>query len=242
MTANTMNMRTILALVLVCIGSIGCEMGDCIKGQGDHTTTELHVAPFQRLILKSSIDVVLSQGAEQKIEVVGQANLVKLISTQVVDGVWRVNIEECFRSKKPLVVRITIPDLQEIVIKGSGNINSEGPFRTEAMDLTVLGSGDMDLDLVAIRIKATVQGSGDVLLKGNATSFETRIQGSGDVDALELVATDVRAAIMGTGNVAVHCTGFLDASIMGTGDIRYRGNPTEVRQSVKGTGSIRAEQ
>lgn len=236
-----MNVRTILALVLVCFGSIGCEMGNCIKGQGETTTTELSVEPFHRLILKSSLDVVLRQGPEQKIEVVGQANLIELINTQVIDGTWSVEIDECFRSRKTMVVHITIPDLQEIIIKGSGNITTEAPFRTEAMDLTVLGSGDIELDLVAIRIKATVQGSGDVFLKGSSTSFETRIQGSGDVDALELVATDVRAAIMGTGDVAVQCNGFLDASIMGTGDIRYRGIPTEVRQSIKGTGSISAE-
>lgn len=237
-----MTVITILALLLVCTSSIGCEMGDCKKGQGEPITTELSVEPFQQLILTSSLDVRLLQGPAQKVEVLGQSNLIEMISTEVVDGTWSVGIDECFRAKKSPVVHITIPQLAAITIKGSGDIISEGPFRTQAIDLNVQGSGNMDLDLQATRIKATVQGSGDVLLKGSTTTFESRTQGSGDVDALELVATDVRAAIMGTGDVAVQCTGLLDASIMGTGDIQYRGNPTEVRQSIKGTGSIRAVQ
>ena len=242
MPVNTMKMRTILALALVCTGAIGCEMGQCVKGQGASTSTEMSIEPFQGLILTNNINVQLVQGPVQKIEVSGQSNLAAMINTQVMDGVWRIEIDECFRAKKPLVVHITVPELQAITIKGSGNINSEGRFRTKAIDLNVLGSGDINLDLESIRVKATVQGSGDVSLKGSTTSFETRIQGSGDVDALELAATDVRVSIMGTGDVGVKCSGVLDASIMGAGDIRYRGRPTELRQSVTGSGSIRAEQ
>lgn len=235
-------MKLILSLSMLCFTSLGCEMGKCTTGKGPSTTTELAVAPFQRLVLKSSLDVRLVQGAEQKVEVQGPSNLAELVNTQVVDGTWTVEVKECFRTRPAMFVLITIQDLQAITIQGSGNIQSKGAFIADALDLTIQGSGDMDLDLSATRIKATVQGSGDVLLRGSTSYFETRIQGSGDVNTLELAATDVKASIMGSGDVAVQCNGVLDASIMGSGNISYRGIPTEVLQSIKGSGSIRSEQ
>lgn len=234
--------KLISFLFLLCFMPFACKMGECIKGEGPSTTMELTVAPFQHLVLKSSFDIRLQQGSTQKIVVEGPANLSELITTEVIDGIWNAGIEECYRSKPALVIHVTVPELQAITIKGSGDIRSQGVFRSTTMDLTIQGSGDLDLELEAASIKATVQGSGDVLLHGSTDSFETRIQGSGDVNAMELEAIDVKASIMGSGNVAVQCNGLLDVSIMGSGDILYRGEPREIIQNIKGSGAIRAEQ
>jgi hypothetical protein len=98
----------------------------------------------------------------------------------------------------------------------------------------------MRLEVAAESLKTTVQGSGDVFLSGTAARFDTRVQGSGDVRAGELAVQDVKASIMGSGDIGVQCIGVLDASIMGSGDITYRGTPVGVIQNIKGSGSIRS--
>lgn len=217
-----------------------CQMGNCARGEGKTTRTMLAVEPFRQIIVKNSIDVRVIPGEVQQIEVEGQANLAALMTTEVKDGVWAIEIDECFRSKGPFVVHLTTPSLDAITIQGSGDVQSTGPLRAEALELRIQGSGDMRLEVAAERVKATVQGSGDVFLSGSAVAFETRVQGSGDVRAGELAAQDVKASVMGSGDIALQCNGVLDASIMGSGDISYRGTPTGVLRNIKGSGSIRA--
>jgi hypothetical protein len=217
-----------------------CEMGSCVRGEGKTTRTVLAVGPFEKLVLKSSIDVRLIPGEVQHVEIEGQANLAELVTTQVEDGIWTIAIDECYRSKGPFVVHLTTPTLDAITIQGSGDVQSTGPLRAETLELRIQGSGDMRVEVAAEHVKATVQGSGDVFLSGSTTTFETRVQGSGDVRAGELAAQDVKASVMGSGDIALQCNGVLDASIMGSGDIAYRGAPTGVFQNIKGSGSIRA--
>ncbi len=236
-------MRTslLLAFKLLMISILpGCELGSCTKGEGSIERTVRPVEPFRAMVLNSSIDVRLTPGTTQTMEIEAQTNLVELVKAEVNDGILTISVEDCFRTDGPFLVHLTTPSLETITIQGSGDIQGTGPMHADAMDLRVQGSGDMRLEIMAERLKATVQGSGDVFLSGAVGVLETRVQGSGDVRATELAAQDVKASIMGSGDIAVQCNGVLEASVMGSGDITYRGTPTGVLQNIKGSGSIRA--
>ena len=64
------------------------------------------------------------------------------------------------------------------------------------------------------------------------------LDGSGQARLLGLVARDVRAVIGGSGELLVTATDRLDASVPGSGEIIYAGNPAHVTKSVTGSGEI----
>ena len=68
------------------------------------------------------------------------------------------------------------------------------------------------------------------------------IEGSGDVNARGLKANDAEVSTAGSGNVTLTATKSLDASIEGSGDIVFSGNPSSVRRNVSGSGEVRGEQ
>jgi hypothetical protein len=49
----------------------------------------------------------------------------------------------------------------------------------------------------------------------------------------------VDVSIAGSGNAAVSAEDSLRASVSGSGDIRYNGNPPHVESSVAGSGSVK---
>jgi hypothetical protein len=51
-------------------------------------------------------------------------------------------------------------------------------------------------------------------------------------------AQKARCRVSGSGNIALNVSKELDASISGSGDIRYSGNPPSVRTKVSGSGDI----
>ena len=64
------------------------------------------------------------------------------------------------------------------------------------------------------------------------------MSGSGDLRLFDLRAREVHVSIAGSGDAKVNASERLDATVAGSGDVRYRGNPKEVAQSVNGSGSV----
>jgi len=84
----------------------------------------------------------------------------------------------------------------------------------------------------------TVSGSGLLSAAGTATRLDVTLSGDGQAQLSQLTATAVHAVVSGSGLIQVTATTSLDASVPGTGEIIYSGNPSQVTTSVTGTGTV----
>lgn len=88
------------------------------------------------------------------------------------------------------------------------------------------GSGDVKLNNIkSENVDATVQGSGDIALSGESKIVSLKTQGSGDINAANLKGQDVSATTQGSGDITCYATGNLKGRINGSGDISYKGTP-----------------
>lgn len=121
----------------------------------------------------------------------------------------------------------------QIQIQGSGDATFN---RLEGKDaqLQVKGSGDIDIyTLKLTEVFVNVQGSGDVELNGSARKAILKSGGSGDISAKELTAENVTAIVTGSGEISCHATKNLDAQVLGSGDIKYKDNPSKITKQGK---------
>ena len=79
-------------------------------------------------------------------------------------------------------------------------------------------------------------GSGSFTAEGRVDSLEFRIQGSGDANLENLRAREARILINGSGDASAHVIDTIIATVNGTGEIVYRGEPRNVTEDVNGTG------
>jgi len=84
-----------------------------------------------------------------------------------------------------------------------------------------------------------ITGTGNVTLAGKTNYEKVQITGTGNIQNSNLLSSLCSITISGTGNVQVHVTQQLDATIAGTGNITYDGNPAVIHQSITGIGVIR---
>jgi len=104
----------------------------------------------------------------------------------------------------------------------------------------VAGSGDLHVaDLTAKRVHAAVAGSGNLDLAGRADALEAGIAGSGDLKAGKLEVADAKVGVAGSGSASVWARASLNASVAGSGDVRYFGDPAVRKTSVTGSGTLR---
>lgn len=125
----------------------------------------------------------------------------------------------------------------ELLVFGSGDANIHGVSGT--FELTISGSGNVEArNLHLDACKAKVNGSGDVVMAGKTNELVIGINGSGDVNASELVAVDVSASSAGSGDIIIHAVEKLDVLLNGSGDLKYLGNPEDVRINGSGSGEV----
>ena len=116
------------------------------------------------------------------------------------------------------VYRITVADIRDIRVSGSGDIQAD--------------------KLDGAELSARVAGSGNIRLSGRADNLTLAISGSGNLDAGALQAKSATVSVSGSGNATVNATDTLDASVNGSGDIRYLGAP-KLTPQISGSGSIK---
>ena len=61
-------------------------------------------------------------------------------------------------------IYVTMKDIEELSVSGSGLIESDGKLDTEDIRLSVSGSGDMDLDISSDEMDLRISGSGSIQL------------------------------------------------------------------------------
>lgn len=190
-----------------------------IEGSGVSTTQTRHVAAFDGVELAGSNNVVIRVGPKQMVSVTGDDNLVDRVTTEVHAGRLVVGNEPgSFSTNAPMSVDITVPELTTLKLSGSGNIVANG-LGADAMSVSLPGSGTLTAD-------------------GTARRLDVSVDGSGVVRFTEVVATDVRAVVSGSGSVFVTATESLDGTVSGSGAILYTGSPTNVAKNVTGSGAI----
>ena len=125
----------------------------------------------------------------------------------------------------------------ELRVSGSGDTELTGVRGT--FKVSILGSGDLDaegLKLENCYIKNS--GSGDMELSGKTNSLDASNMGSGDVNGYNLLTVDAVVTNSGSGDVTLNVVEKLNVTLNGSGDLTYRGNPTNVDVRERGSGEV----
>lgn len=210
---------------------------NCIRGSGPNIVEVLNMNEFDGLNLKIAANVYITQGPVFEVSVEGQANVIRELELDVRNGFWEIEFDRCIRDMDDLRIYITMTDIRELQISGSGDIYGENIFITDDVDLRISGSGDMDLALDADDINTTISGSGDMRLEGTADDLVLNITGSGDFYAFGLACSSADIAIRASGDAEVLVDSVLDVRITGSGDVFYKGNPA-IDSRISGSGDV----
>jgi hypothetical protein len=212
-----------------------------IDGNGNIVTQVRNIAKATKVKLAGSFDVDLTPGAQTRVEVVGDDNILPFLLTEEQDGFLVVKLKDnlSYNSTEGIKIKITTPQLEKLELAGTGNIIGQGKFiGSDKLVLKIAGSGNIKLEVNTPKIEASIAGSGSISLSGETRDETIKIAGSGDYLTENLKAENATISIAGRGNVKVFTSTTLDIHIAGSGSVYYKGNPT-VKQKVAGSGDIK---
>jgi len=238
-----MKKAVVTALLLAITASCSAQWGKKVKGNGKTVTITRVTEDYNAIAVSGWFDVYLIDGKEGELTLEGESNLLEYITTEVKNGKLIIKTENNVDLKPSnwnSGIRITVPveNVSSISLSGSGDIVGKTRIKSEKLDTTMSGSGDITLDVESNAVSASMSGSGDINLSGSTTDFSATISGSGDIKAFDLEADNVEATVSGSADIKVTANKMLKARVSGSGDITYRGNPEKVDTKTAGSGDI----
>ena len=133
---------------------------------------------------------------------------------------------------------ISVKNINDLQVNGGGKIISENSIAADYMSLAVNGSGSMDIDLKGNTVKAEVSGSGTLTLKGYATTLDAVLSGSGGLKGFTCALETAKIKVAGSGSCEVNVTNNVDATILGSGNVKHKGNTKTATKKIYGTGTV----
>jgi len=214
--------------------------GKRVKGNGNVSTQTRKTSDYDAVSVGGSFNVVLVKGKEGQITIKGEENLMKYIITEVSGNKLKIKFKKNVnvRTTRKLLVTVPYRDLEKVSLGGSGNIRSEEIIKTDKFTMSVAGSGNMNLIVDANTIKSSIAGSGDINISGKATELNCSITGSGNINAYDLKVVATYARITGSGNIKTTASDRVDAKVVGSGNIYYKGKATHIKSKSIGSGDI----
>ena len=218
--AETLLLMIIAAAAGAVVASAPWDNGsssNTVVGSGNVVSVVRTVPPFTGVDLAGTNNVSVHVGSAQRVVVRADDNLVRNVTTRVVEGRLVIDDIGNFRTSGTMAVDVYLPTLVTARHSGDGNVTVDG--------------------VKAERFAVTTTGTGLVTVGGAADWLRARLTGDGSLELGNLRARHATALLHGTGRIAVNATHTLDAVVTGTGSVNYSGNPV-VRQRVTGTGAV----
>lgn len=216
----------------------------------DYVTEDRLIKGFEEVEVVGSPNVYYTQADSFSVRVKGPDNFVDNILTEKNGktltvrnkGKWGV-VNISFSDEDELAVYVTSPDLVAVRVNGSGDFISTDLIDTDKMNITLRGSGDINIDkLLCDRCDVELIGSGDIdLPEVEAKETSAVLVGSGDIKMGLSKVADTRLSLKGSGDIkvdfsegcrSVYCT------VNGSGDIGLSGKIGHFRGEKHGSGDI----
>lgn len=248
--------QIVCSLVLLSVALVVMSCKPEIKVFADSpTVTQVRpIKGFEQIDIFGSPTVIYEQGNGFSVKVKGPENLVNKIITELDDRtlvirnkgkIGMVNIS--LTGNDHLEVYVTSPDLTAIRLNGSGDFVSHRRIDTDNMEITLRGSGDIDIsDLICDHCETELVGSGDVDIdRLEAQTSMVTLVGSGDMEVKQVYVQSTYITLRGSGDIAVDfqkgCQE-VQTHLVGSGDVTLKGRVGKCAQQKSGSGDIDTSQ
>lgn len=208
----------------------------CSEGSGTIQKANRGLEEFDQISINISGNVFYVQGDAYHIAIETDDNLLQYITTDVRRKELIIDSDKSICPHK-LNIYITSKELRKVEIEGSADFFAQTPIKTENLNVSINGSGDVRIDsMFSEGVWLEINGSGEIRVGGSSNTFSAEVNGSGDIFASKLNSKISKVEINGSGNAYVVAQDELIIEINGSGDVYYNGNPNRLVLNINGSG------
>ncbi|MEE1962669.1 Putative auto-transporter adhesin, head GIN domain [Flagellimonas taeanensis] len=226
--------------VLLSLFTSSCMMdmnfGSGKTGNGEVVEESRNVdEDFTVVSASEGIDVFVTQGAEFKITVEADENIIDLIGTDVREGRLKIHaIENIGRATKN--VYVTLRNVDALESSSGADLIVQNIIETGKIDLDASSGSDLQVEVVADEISANASSGADIRISGKADMLYADASSGSDIKARDLTVKTCHADASSGADISVNVSESLVADASSGADISYTGDASvETKKSVSGS-------
>lgn len=216
-----------------------CGGAETIRGSGNVTSESRKVSDFNEVELHGIGNLTIQQTDSESLTIRAEDNIIPYLKSEVANNRLTLYIENgvSISATKPINYRLTVKDLSDLKLRGSGTINVEN-VNTNDLKITTTGSGNVSASTDTNTLEVILSGAGAAKMDGKTDSQDVNVSGSGRYQAENVQSKEAKIDISGSGSATLNVSDALDARIAGIGSVEYTGDPT-VSKQISGIGELR---
>ncbi|QCR22936.1 PspC domain-containing protein [Pontibacter sp. SGAir0037] len=200
------------------------------------------VRDFDAIDIRGMFHVQIRQGRDYDVRVHADNEQLEKINVEqdgnelVIETKQRYS--NIFSSKDPILVQITVPDLNSLQLSGAVKADV-GRLEVSDLELSLSGATKAAMNVSADRIRADISGASHTSFAGRANHFELDASGASKIDAANMISENVRLSASGACDANVYANNSLEVDASGGSSITYGGNPGSVQTDVSGASKVK---
>ena len=218
---------TIITLFFSCNSK---NAGDCFQTAGTIIQQEFTVANFDKILINERIELIIKEGATQKVVVETGENLLNNIDIQVVNNqLITTNNNKCnfVRDYGLTKVYVTSPNITKIRNSSEQAVRSNGVLTYPSLKLVAedfqsnyLNVGDFYLSVNNTQLTITSNGISNFYIDGQTTNLNVGFYaGDSRFEGKNLIATNVKITHKSTNDMLVNPQAKIEGDIFSLGDV-----------------------
>jgi hypothetical protein len=202
------------------------------------------VAPFHAIKVGTGIELDLTAGSTERVEVSAATNEYRdRIQTTVKDGVLIISYENPLqrnnrdRTNKHLRAAVTANQLTGLSASSGSSVRTSGDFDAATFQLDVSSGASVKADLATTTLTVRQSSGSTAAVRGNAATLDVQSSSGATFDAANLQTTTCRAEASSGSTISVAVKDDLVAQASSGGSINYKGSPQLTKRTSSG-GSV----
>ncbi|MFY0689909.1 MAG: DUF2807 domain-containing protein [Cyclobacteriaceae bacterium] len=205
------------------------------------STRSFEVEDFKSLKISGPFEVVLLKGSSNSVELSGDQKVIDGTTIKIERNRLVVEFER--NSWKGSVdrtkVRITFDQLEELIVGGACELESDDKLVSSNLSLGVNGASKVNLEVQSQELVAEISGASSIRISGRVENQSIEISGASSYRASELDSNQAIIKGSGASNATISVKEALRADLSGATSVYYYGNPNVMDANTSGASSVK---
>lgn len=196
---------------------------------------------FSGIKSSAGIQVFLTAGASNKVEVEADENLQQYISTEVINNMLVITSTENIRKSRAKKVHVTFVELNKIEASSGSSIIGNSVIKSESLEISGSSGAEIEMEIFAKSASVQTSSGADVEIAGKASTLFASASSGSEIDAKNLQTLSCTAEASSGADITVHTAETIEARASSGAEITYYGSPTKVSANKTSAGSINSK-
>lgn len=225
--------------IAITLASCNVNMFNSVSGNRIVTTQDRSTKEeFTKVKVSSGLDLILTQGNQQKIIVEADENLQDIIFTEVKDGTLRIYSEKSIWKAKSRKILVTIKNIEGITATSGADVYTEDTLKAEDIYIRATSGADVNVTVEATSVETSATSGSGIKVNGTAVNHTSKATSGASIRAYNLISENASVAVTSGADINIYASESLSAGASSGGDIDYRGNPKKVSKKTSSGGSV----